>query len=872
LLCEHVHCIDISIESKSVSVKVTRGYIQALEIVRMIEELGFNAIYQPLDVSSSLETGSDTTLLHSSSDLEMLIPVNIDKKSVTLKIEGMTCSSCVASIERKVHRLPGILDCKVALLAERADIVYDANIISDIDLIRAINECGFTAQIIMLERGQVRLSIYGMTCASCARTIEVELMKMPGIVQVSINLLLQTGDFIYQKSITGIRDIIHRIESLGFNAIVSENVLLNNAQLESLKRVRETRKWKYVFMVSLILTLPVMVICMLLPIFTTVLNTSMIVPGLSISNFILLVFATAVQFLVARIFYVKAFRSIIHGTYTMDVLVALGSGISYIFSIFALSFAIYQKHSSDSMLYFDTACMLVTFISLGRYLESSAKGKTSDALASLMSLAPSNAILIENGVETTIPTEYIQLADILKILPGERFPVDGIVTFGKSSVDESMVTGESTLVPKNVGVHVISGTINKTGLLHMRATRVGSDTAISQMIKVISDAQTSKAPMQQLADKISGIFVPIVVFLGMFTFWIWTVLIICMQYRLPNHFKDASPFFTSLSFGIAVIVVACPCALGLATPTAMMVGTGVGAENGILIKNGQVVENATKITKVFLDKTGTLTVGKPVVIDTVLDNASGWNLSEFYHIVGAAESSSEHPLGKAIYSHAKTFEPSKITYVVSSFQAIAGAGIDCLLDGQDDRVHVLIGNYAWMYQNHISIDQKTSFAASRRQVDGCSVAYVAINSQFIGFIALSDELKEDALLLVEGLKQLGIRAAIMTGDNEDTARTIGRKCGITEIYAEITPSGKRSVVAQAQERGEKVMMVGDGVNDSAALAQADIGIAVYGGTDVAIEAADVVLMKSNLTDILTTVHLCRQIHQKIIWNFLWASI
>ncbi|KAJ3215984.1 serine/threonine protein kinase Ran1 [Clydaea vesicula] len=836
----------------------------------------------------------------------------------------MTCASCVASIERHLKGINGISSCKVALLAERADVAYNPSIFTPSQVAELINEIGFEAEVISSDNlGEVDLKLFGMTCASCSGKIERAIKALPGINYCSVNLLGQTGKFKFEKNLIGVRDIVEKIESLGFNALLEDKNA--NAQIESLERTKETSAWKAQFIHSLCFALPVSIISMFLPQNLTDIE---MIHGLTYANVAMMLFTIPIQFVIGRRFHVSAYKTLKHGGANMDVLVSLGTNISFFLSVFAMIYAMIET-THPATVFFETSSTLLTFISLGRWLENKAKGKTSSALSKLLTLAPAHAYLLKldesTGImsEKEIPSEFIQAEDLLKVFPGERIPTDGIIEFGNSSIDESLVTGEPVPVKKSLGDTVIGGTVNGTGLLHIRATRVGSDTTLSQIVKLVGEAQTAKAPIQAFADKISGYFVPAVVLTGLITFLVWWIILSCMnehimmqQWSFPGNLKlhtgSLSVIFIALNFGMSVIVVACPCALGLATPTAVMVGTGIGAQLGILIKGGTSIEAAYKVNKVIFDKTGTLTVGKLVVVFQQLLTRSVGQTKEgsveltdavFYALVGTAEAGSEHPLAKAIASHAKTLlnipDGQNFPFELANFNSFPGAGIKCeiknLKTAKNDLVklpagatEVTIGNLEFLKSNSIVISEGMLNSKKFYENQGHTVVLVAFNNICTGFIALSDALKPESICAVKALKSLGIEVAMVTGDQQETANYIAKQCGIDEVHAGVSPAGKKKIVSEMQNSGSSesvsgtpyrkiqggfvVAMVGDGVNDSASIAQADVGIAVYGGTDVAVEAASVVLMRPDLLDVVTALDLSRKIFNRIRMNFLFASV
>ncbi|RKO91762.1 hypothetical protein BDK51DRAFT_26069, partial [Blyttiomyces helicus] len=798
-----------------------------------------------------------------------------------LEVHGMTCGSCVATIEKNLRLVPGIVSCKVALLAERAEVQYKDHALDPEQIAELINDMGFEARVIPTESfGTIDLKIFGMTCSSCSGKIERGVSALSGVQSAAVNLLGQSGRFTYNSGEIGVRDIVEKIESLGFTAFLSD--LGSNAQVESLQRTKEIQTWRSMFYRSLALSLPVFMISMIIPLFIPHAFDWEGIPGLSIGNFTMMILTVPVQFGIGRHFYVAAYKALKHKSYTMDVLITLGTTIAFSFSVVSLAYSIcHNGHPAHPEVFFETCTTLITFITFGRYLENIAKGKTSSALSKLISLAPTSALLLTVDAATgalnekKIPSEYVQAGDLLKVVPGERIPADGIVESGSSSVDEALVTGEPLPVSKKVGDPVIGGTVNGSGVLHMRAVRVGNDTTLSQIVKLVNDAQTSKAPIQDIADTISGYFVPTVIALGVATFLAWFAVLYSTDWLPPNFPTDSSKFFVCLNMCISVIVIACPCALGLATPTAVMVGTGVGAQLGILIKGGAPLETAHRVTKFVFDKTGTLTAGKMSVVatrryfpDPAMSDAA------LFGIVGAAESNSEHPLGKAIARYGKEMlHVHAFPHTVDTFDAVAGSGIQCTVTPPGEKeVKVLIGNLKFLRTHNATIDPTFADSQSYHESQGHTVILVALDGRLSALVALADTLKPESRATVAALARMGISVAMVTGDQETTARVIAHEIGITEVHAGVSPSGKKQIVERMQKAGNVVAMVGDGVNDSASIAQADIGIAVYGGTDVAVEAANIVLMREELTDVVAAIDLSRTIFRRIRLNFLWATV
>ncbi|KAF9132342.1 hypothetical protein BGW39_000363 [Mortierella sp. 14UC] len=745
-------------------------------------------------------------------------------KSAQLSIQGMTCASCVASIEKTLKSTPGLVSIKVALLAERATIEYIEGETTPREIANLIDDIGFEASPIVEKRqDQVDLQVFGMTCASCVNSIEGELRKTPGIISASVSLTLQAAKVEYDNSVLGVRDIVEKIEDMGFDALLSGKS--QSAQIESLGRKKEVAEWRSALIFSFTFAFPVFVISMILP---------MCEWGRSIYN-IPLLFGTVlgdvsaffltipVQFGIGMRFIISAYKSLKHGVATMDVLISLGTLSAFTFSTFSLLYSMFDPEHHPASVFFDTSSMLITFVTFGRYLENMAKGETSAALSKLMCLTPSTCTIYvvdpktgEYTSEKKIPSELVQKGDIIKVVPGDKVPTDGVVISGHSTVDESMVTGEVEPINKTAGSQVIGGTVNGLGTFDMEAVRVGSETALAQIVQLVEDAQTSKAPIQAYADKIAGYFVPTVILMAILTFVVWMVISHTMvDEKLPMMFMhEPSKFVACLKLCISVIVVACPCALGLSTPTAVMVGTGVGAQHGILIKSGNALEAAHKITKVVFDKTGTLTVGKLVV--------ASWNL----------------------------YKPSR----------------------SSDKYRVVIGNKSWLNEHQIRLPSSLANDQMTQERAGRTTVLVAMNGSFVGFIALSDTIKPEAAATVAKLQQMGIQVAMVTGDQPLVAQVIASECGIHDVHAGISPSGKTKIVTKMQEQGHCVAMIGDGINDSPALAQSDLGIALVSGTDIAMEAADMVLMRGDLTDVVAAVDLCRTIFRRIRYNFAWACI
>ncbi|KAF9098509.1 hypothetical protein BGX23_006108 [Mortierella sp. AD031] len=913
-----IHSIVVSLKQEQATVGFDPVSISPAQVKEAIEDCGFDV---PFDLSlypsssdaasfapTCKESGDSTnsnrekkmaprtttapskSVTHTSTTIE--IPSSHSVRTAQLSVQGMTCASCVASIERSLKHAPGLVSIKVALLAERATIEYIEGQTTPRAIADQIEEIGFESAPIQTNNNNRRssrgnrtnngggghchfeedtistvdLQIFGMTCASCVNAIETELRKVEGIESVAVSLTLQAAKVEYDDQVLGVRDIVERIEDLGFDALLAERS--QNAQIESLGRTKEITEWRRALRISLAFAFPVFLLSMIFPMFSwgRAFYSTPVGLGIVLGDLLALILTIPVQFGIGRRFIVSAYKSLKHGVATMDVLVSLGTLSAFTFSSFSMLYTVFSPDHPKASVFFDTSSMLITFVTFGRYLENMAKGKTSVALSKLMRLTPPTCTIYvldpvtgERLGEKQIASELIQKGDLIKVVPGDKIPTDGVVVSGQSTVDESMVTGEAIPIPKTVDSLVIGGTVNGLGTFDMEAVRVGSETALAQIVQLVEDAQTSKAPIQAYADMIAGYFVPSVIFAALLTFVVWMVLShTLLADELPGMFtKEPSKLVACLKLCISVIVVACPCALGLATPTAVMVGTGVGAQHGILIKSGTALEEAQKITKVLFDKTGTLT--------------------DLFTIVGAAESSSEHPLGRAVALYAKEqLNASQIEATVSDFSASTGQGIECTVTlpaTPSSSYRVVVGNRSWLTDRRVDLPSDLTGAQTSQERQGRTTILVALNGLFLGWISLSDTIKPEAARTVARLQQMGIQVSMVTGDQPLVAQVIASECGILDVHAGVSPGGKTALVQRMQEEdGHCVAMIGDGINDSPALAQSDLGIALVSGTDIAMEAADMVLMRSDLTDVVAAIDLCRTIYRRIRYNFAWASI
>lgn len=752
------------------------------------------------------------------------------------KIEGMSCAACAKNIERRTKKVDGVINTNVNYGAEKLIIEFDETKVSISDIQEVVEKGGFKA--IDEEIKNKTFKVEGMTCAACARYAEKAVKKLQGVENVNVNFATEKLSISFDKNIVNEKDIKQAIEKAGYKLINEDNV-------ESNKKINESKSLWRRFIISAILTVPLLVISMGKMVGMSL--PDIIDPRMNPINFatIQLIISTPVVFVGYKFFKV-GIRNLFKLTPNMDSLIAIGTLASYLYGIYA-TVEIYAGNSEFAMsLYFESAAVILTLITLGKYLEVLTKGKTSEAIKKLMGLAPKTATVVRDGTEISIPIEEVVVGDTIIVKPGQKLPVDGEVLSGNTSIDESMLTGESIPVEKNVGSKVIGASINKTGSISYRATKIGKDTALAQIIKLVEDAQGSKAPIAKMADIVSGYFVPVVIGIALITSIGW--------------YLSGKDINFALTIFISILVIACPCALGLATPTAIMVGTGKGAENGVLIKGGEALEIAHKIDTIVFDKTGTITEGKPKVTDII---STGIDRDTLLLIAASAEKGSEHPLGEAIVRAA---EETKLVFKeVENFNAMVGRGIEVTIDNQ----RVLLGNEKLMDESKISLE-KLKDASNKLANEGKTPMYIAIDGQLIGIIAVADTVKPSSKKAIEVLHKMGIEVAMITGDNRRTAEAIAKEVGIDIVLAEVLPEDKANEVKKLQQQGKKVAMVGDGINDAPALAQANIGIAIGSGTDVAIESADIVLMRSDLMDVPTAIKLSKATINNIKQNLFWA--
>jgi Cu+-exporting ATPase len=755
----------------------------------------------------------------------------MEKKQISLPVTGMTCANCSLTIERNLKRMDGVETAAVNLATERAAVTYDPSVVKQGDFLALIRDIGYD-----VATAKADLPITGMTCANCAMTIERTLKRLDGVVGANVNLASERASVEYLPGAISLVAIQQAIRDVGYDVVVpGEGEAAED--VERAAREAEVRDQTRKFWIGVAFALPLFLLSMgrdfgLLGAWADAVWV----------NWLFLILATPVQFYVGWDYYVGGFKSLRAGSANMDVLVAMGSSVAYFYSIAVLLFPSIGEH-----VYFETSALIITLIKLGKMLEARAKGRTSEAIKNLMGLRPKTARVARDGVEVDVPVESVMLGDIVVVRPGERLPVDGVVVDGHSAVDESMLTGESLPVDKKPGNEVVGGTINKQGLLKFEATRVGAQTALAQIIRLVEDAQGSKAPIQRLADRVSAVFVPAVITAATITFLAW-------------YFFGRAGFTQSLIYMVAVLVIACPCAMGLATPTAVMVGTGKGAERGILFKNSEALERAHELTTVVLDKTGTITQGEPSVTDVL--PAEGMRPSVLA-LAASAEQGSEHPLGEAIVQAARV--EALALSEPEGFEAVAGQGVAATVDGK----RVLVGSRRLLDEHGVSLDGLESSLASLED-EAKTAMLVAVDGEAAGVLAVADTVKEGSIEAIRQMQALGLEVVMITGDNRRTAETIGQQVGVGRVVSQVLPGDKAAQVRALQDTGKTVGMVGDGINDAPALAQADVGIAIGTGTDVAMAAADVTLMSGDLRGVPRAIALSRATMRTIKQNLFWA--
>ncbi|WP_256204239.1 heavy metal translocating P-type ATPase [Planococcus faecalis] len=742
-----------------------------------------------------------------------------------MAITGMTCAACANRVEKGLQKLPGVSQATVNFATEKASVVYDDEQASASAMQHKIEQLGYGVR-----QEEIDFSIQGMTCANCSARIEKVLGKMEGVQLANVNLAMETGHISYNPNAVKPEDFVKRIQSLGYDAILNQE----SDEATDYKQ-QEIKKKTRLFWISAAFSFP-----LLWTMFSHFSFTSwMYVPDILMNPLVQWGLATPVQFWIGASFYKGAYFSLKNKSANMDVLVALGTSAAYFYSVYLVLANWNMSHNMG--LYFETSAVLITLIILGKVFEARAKGRSSDAIKKLMKLQPQHALVERGDKFVSLPILEVKTGDILLIKPGASIPVDAAVLSGNSAVDESMLTGESLPVDKETGDAVFAATVNSNGSLRVQADKIGKDTVLSNIIRVVEQAQGSKAPIQRLADQISSIFVPVVVGIAVITFIIWYFLV------SPGNFPAA------LESTIAVLVIACPCALGLATPTSIMAGSGRAAEQGVLFKTAESLENTKHIDTIVLDKTGTITNGRPVVTDFI--PVANFDLTDLKNLAASAESQSEHPVAQAI----SDFGDANLN--VSSFKAIPGHGIRAIVANRQ----VVMGNRRLM--EGIAIDESQAEIFER---DGKTVMFIAVDGQYVGLVAVADTVKENAKQAIQEMRGMGLHVVMLTGDQEQTAMAIAKQVGIDEVFAGVLPAEKADVILKLQEQGRRVAMAGDGLNDAPALATADVGMAMGTGTAIAMEAADITLMQGDLLRVVDAIRMSRLTVRNIKQNLFWA--
>ncbi len=769
-----------------------------------------------------------------------------DTRQLTLPVTGMTCANCVATVERNLKKVAGVQYASVNLSSERATVEFDPELTGLEELVQRIQRAGYGVAV-----GEADLLIRRMSDDNDARRLERALSQVEGVLEAQVSLASEHARVRYIPTVVNQSDLRRVISAAGFQAVETGSAVEDVEQQARETEIAEQRRY---LIIGLAFTIPLFLIAMardlsLLPAHLT---------HASWLNWLMFILASPVQLYVGKQYYVGAYKALRNGSANMDVLIAMGSSAAYLYSIF-VTFGFLSGH-----VYFETAAVIVTLIKLGKFLEARAKGRTSEAIKKLLSLRAKTARVIRDQREVEVPVDEVRVGDIVLVRPGEKIPVDGVVIEGRSTVDESMLTGESLPVEKEVGDTVIGATLNKLGFFKFEATKVGKETALAQIIRLVEEAQGSKAPIQRLADRVSAVFVPIVIGIAVVTFLTWYFLI-----PLPSG-SEIAPFTRALIHMVAVLVIACPCALGLATPTAVMVGTGKGAELGILFRSGAALELAGKVTTIVLDKTGTITRGQPAVTDVVVSRQhtlSGVNPEdaqlELLRLAASVERGSEHPLGEALLAEAG--ERGLVLSEPQGFRIDVGHGVEASVDNHQ----VVVGNMRMINRLGLSLN---GLEAEIKQVqnEAKTAILVAVDGTLQGVIGIADTVKEESAEAISRLHQMGMKLVMLTGDNQQTAEAIARQVGVDQVIAEVMPGEKASIVKRLQEQNQIVAMVGDGVNDAPALAQADIGIAIGTGTDVAMAAAPVTLISGDLRGVARAISLSRRTLRTIRQNLFWA--
>ena len=838
-----IEAVNVSLEDENATITYDDSLMNLNEIKQAVENAGYEVCH---DRSASSPVQPDDTqycpiIVDDGKSEQPVLGTTVER---TYNISGMTCAACARNIEITLAKQPGVLSATVNFPLEKASVTYDPTLIIPRELEDVIVGIGYG-----VVKDEIIFDVGGMTCVACTRNIEKTLQKLNGIRSVSVNFPLATAHVEYDPMRVSINEMVSIIESIGYTAFPKVGKEEEDRERKLWDREIEEQRTNLIIAIVLVIPISLGGMSGAFP------NQLGFVPPIMANNMVLFLLTTIVMLFPGRQFFVGTYKGLKHGITDMNLLISTGTGAAYAVSVAA---AFLDLGPGYEHTYFDSAAMLITFIVFGRYLEAKTKGKTSEAIRKLMGLRAKTARIIRNNMEMKVPVEDVAVDDIVLVRPGEKLPVDGIVIEGMSAVDESMVTGESIPVEKNPDDPVIGATINGSGLIKFRATKVGADTALAQIIKLVEDAQTSKAPIQRIADVVAGHFILVVLMISLLAFFFWFFAGYEI-YGVAGSFT--SPFLFSLLIAITILVISCPCAVGLATPVAIMVGTGKGAENGILIKGGEALETTHKLNAIVFDKTGTLTRGKPQLTDVI--RTPSHTKEEVLFLAATAEKGSEHPLGEAIVNGARS---RNIHFGdTDSFRSIPGKGIEAGFDGRQ----ILLGTRKLMAEKDIDISNM-NMSMEKLEQEGKTAMLIAVDREAIGIVAVADTLKEHSKEAIDEVHMMGIEVVMITGDNERTASAIAEQAGIDRVLAEVLPEDKAEEIRKLQDEGKIVAMVGDGINDAPALMQADIGIAMGAGTDVAMESAQIVLIKNDVRDVVASIRLSKLTMRKIKQNLFWA--
>ncbi|WP_292461876.1 heavy metal translocating P-type ATPase [Methanolobus sp.] len=844
---EGVYSVDVSLEDESATVEFNSGKTSLEEIRQAVTDAGYEVGEEECRLPEESQQVQACPIVSDEDLGEQRKPEPGQVEDIVIKVAGMTCASCAQNVENILKKQAGVASASVNLPMERAAVRYESAIISREELEKAIESIGYR-----VVRDRITLDVGGMTCASCAMNVEKVLKRLKGVSTVSVNVSLGKARIEYNSSLVSVEEMIAAVDGIGYSASLPAG-REETEDRERKEREADIRRQRNNLIISALIAIPVMFGSMKDG-FPELLS---FVPDFLKNENLLFLLTTIVIVFPGRQFFVGTYRGLKHGVTDMNLLIATGTGAAYVISVASTYLDLGPGYEH---LYYDTAVMLITFIIFGRYLEARAKGRTSESIKKLIGLQAKTAHIIEDGQEKEVPVENVEVGDIVFVRPGEKIPVDGVVIEGSSAVDESMITGESIPVEKESGDQVIGSTLNRSGALKFRASNVGADTALARIIELVENAQNSKAPIQRVADVVAGHFILVVHVLALLAFFFW-FFIGFERYDVPVNSGITSPFLFALLISITVLVISCPCAVGLATPAAIMVGTGKGAENGILIKGGEALERTLKIDTIVFDKTGTLTRGEPELTDIV--PLADLSADEVLMMAASAEKGSEHPLGEAIVRGAE--QRNLKLRDVEGFSSIAGKGVEANISGS----RILLGTRKLMQDNGIDIASVEGMMQSL-EAHGRTAMIAAKDGSIVGLVAVADTLKENSKEAVEQILDMNIEVVMITGDNRRTADAIAGSIGIKRILAEVLPEDKAAEIKKLQQEGRIVAMVGDGINDAPALTQADIGIAMGAGTDVAMESAQIVLIKNDLRDVIAAIRLSRLTMNKIKQNLFWA--